>query len=117
MVSIGCAGSGRQAAQGTKDYRDSGRVRERNDDKIVIKEEVIAADETDALERLKAANTSGPYRCAAYCLQSACRLACVWDWCSDCSTYHCLDDITAPLLLPVWKAKPSRLALTRKWFP
>ncbi|KAK9918243.1 hypothetical protein WJX75_002529 [Coccomyxa subellipsoidea] len=55
-------GSGRQAAQGTKDYRDSGRVREQNDDKIVIKEEVVAADEADALERLSAANASGPFR-------------------------------------------------------
>ncbi len=37
-------------------------MRERNDDKIVIKEEVIAADENDAVERLKAANAAGPYR-------------------------------------------------------
>ncbi|BDA51554.1 DNA (cytosine-5)-methyltransferase 1B [Coccomyxa sp. Obi] len=55
-------GSGRQVAQGAKVYRESGRLQEQNDDKIVMKEDVVAANEADALERLKAADASGPYR-------------------------------------------------------
>lgn len=37
---------------------------------------MVAADEADALERLSAANASGPFRCAACCLEPTCRLAC-----------------------------------------
>ena len=47
-------------AQGAKAYKDRGGVRNQQDDKIVVKEEVTAEDEADALARL--ASAVGPHR-------------------------------------------------------
>jgi hypothetical protein len=56
------AGSGRQAAQGAKDYTERSKFRERQDDRIVLKEEVVVTTERELLERMKDAGTSQPFR-------------------------------------------------------
>ena len=73
---------------------------------------MIAVDEADALERLKAANASGPFRCAACCLEPTCRLACSRSLCLSCGTYTVhLDSTTAPSPLQLWSLQ--WLALTK----
>ena len=82
------AGSGRQVAQGTKVYRESGRLREQNDDKIAIKEDVIATDEADALQRLRTADAPGLFR---YCLLSCVsNQICNADW-LDVPCWHAMN--------------------------
>jgi hypothetical protein len=61
-----CAGSGRQAAQGSKLYRDIAGIalRESKGDRVLVKEVLTVKDEAEAMQQLAASGAKQPFRWA-----------------------------------------------------
>jgi len=65
---VGCVGSGRQVAQGSKLYKEKGRLgRETEDDRILVKEVLAAKDESEAVAQLVESGAKQPFRCTTHC--------------------------------------------------
>ena len=60
-------------AQGAKAYKDRGGARNQAGDKILIKEELEADTEQDALKRLSSVGATGPHRWTiSHCCKNNC---------------------------------------------